>query len=71
MAKNENRCWPGYEPVPGKQQQEQGSCRKKPASKSTKAEKEFQGKREQQLAAWKKAHPSSPKKAAKHLRKPK
>ena len=27
-----SRCWPGYEPVPGKSEHEEGSCRKKPAS---------------------------------------
>ena len=25
MAKNENRCWPGYTPVPGKKKNEQGT----------------------------------------------
>lgn len=29
-----SRCWPGYEPVPGKRPHEQGSCRKKPASRN-------------------------------------
>ena len=29
-----SRCWPGFEPVPGKGEHEQGSCRKKPASKN-------------------------------------
>jgi hypothetical protein len=29
-----SRCWPGYEPVPGKSEHEQGSCRKKPASRN-------------------------------------
>jgi hypothetical protein len=29
-----SRCWPGYEPVPGKSEHEEGSCRKKPASKN-------------------------------------
>jgi hypothetical protein len=70
MAKNENRCWPGYEPVPGKEQHEQGSCRKKAASKSTESEKKFQAKREQQLKEWKKEHPKSPRKSAQHLAKP-
>ena len=70
MAKKESRCWPGYEPVKGKQEHEQGSCRPKAAAKLTAAEKEFRGKRERQLSEWKKKHPSSPKKAAQHLRKP-
>src|SRR3954464_10162825 len=50
----------GYEPVKGKKKNEQGSCRKKAASKSTDSEKEFQSKREQQLERWKKDHPKSP-----------
>ena len=29
-----SRCWPGYEPVPGKSEHEEGSCRKKPASRN-------------------------------------
>jgi hypothetical protein len=29
-----SRCWPGYEPVPGKSEHEDGSCRKKPASRN-------------------------------------
>jgi hypothetical protein len=29
-----SRCWPGFEPVPGKSEHEQGSCRKKPASRN-------------------------------------
>lgn len=27
--KNKNRCWDGYEPVPGKEPYSEGSCRKK------------------------------------------
>ncbi len=30
-----SRCWPGYEPVPGKSEHEEGSCRKKPASRNS------------------------------------
>jgi hypothetical protein len=70
MAKNEDRCWPGYEPVKSKNQHEQGSCRPKAESKLSAGEKEFRGKREKQLAEWKKAHPGSPKRAAQHLHKP-
>lgn len=29
-----SRCWPGYEPVPGKTEHEEGSCRKKPKSRN-------------------------------------
>jgi hypothetical protein len=29
-----SRCWPGYEPVPGKSEHEEGSCRKKPTSRN-------------------------------------
>ena len=29
-----SRCWPGYEPVPGKAEHEQGSCKPKAASKN-------------------------------------
>src|SRR5688500_18069799 len=29
-----SRCWPGYAPVPGKRANEEGSCRKVPASKN-------------------------------------
>ena len=29
-----SRCWPGFEPVPGKAEHEQGSCKKVPASKN-------------------------------------
>jgi len=70
MPKKESRCWPGYEPVKGKKQHEQGSCRPKAESKLSGGEKEFREKRKQQLAEWKKKHPGSPKKAAQHLRKP-
>jgi hypothetical protein len=29
-----SRCWPGYEPVPGKGEHQEGSCRKKSASRN-------------------------------------
>ncbi len=29
-----SRCWPGFEPVPGKSEHQEGSCRKKPASRN-------------------------------------
>ncbi len=68
--KKDSRCWPGYEPVPGKPEHSQGSCRKKAASKSTASDKSFQQKREKQLEQWKKDHPKSPRKAAQHLHAP-
>lgn len=70
MAKEQDRCWPGYEPVKGKKKHEQGSCRPKEESKLTASEKEFREKRATQLSEWKKEHPGSPAKAAQHLRKP-
>ena len=70
MAVKTQRCWPGYEPVPGKREHEQGSCRPKAKSKLTAKEKSFRAQRKKQLTAWKKAHPGSPRKAAQHLRKP-
>lgn len=33
MPKKDSRCWPGYEPVPGKPKYSEGSCRKKTAPK--------------------------------------
>lgn len=30
--KKTSRCWPGYEPVPGKKPVSKGSCRKKKAN---------------------------------------
>lgn len=64
-----NRCWPGYEPVKGKSQHEQGSCRKKAASKSTAADKKSQAQRKHQIDNWQKSHKSSPRKAAQHLKR--
>lgn len=69
-AKKENRCWPGYEPVPGKKQHSEGSCRPKAESKMTGSEKNFRSKRKRQLNNWKADHPSSPRKAAQHLSEP-
>lgn len=68
--KDADRCWPGYEPVPGKEPQEQGSCKPKAESKLTPNEKEFRAARKRQLDDWKKKHPKSPSKAAQGLRKP-
>ncbi len=69
--KKEDRCWPGYEPVPGKPEHSLGSCRPKAESKTTPSEKQFRAKRKNQLDDWKKDHPKSPKKAAQHLHAPK
>jgi hypothetical protein len=33
-AKQTSRCWPGFEPVPGKSAHEKGSCKPKPGKKS-------------------------------------
>jgi hypothetical protein len=70
-VKKKNRCWPGYEPVPGKKAHSQGSCRPKPKSRLTKSASKLRSARERQLQRWAKAHPGSPRKAAQHLRRPK
>ena len=70
MAEKKPRCWPGYEPVPGKRPYSKGSCRPKAASKLTAAEKAFREKREKQLEGWQAEHPDSPRSAAQHLRGP-
>jgi len=64
------RCWPGYEPVPGKRPYSKGSCRPKAASKLTASEKAFRAKREKQLEGWQEEHPKSPRSAAQHLSGP-
>jgi len=66
-----SRCWPGYEPVPGKAKHDQGSCRKKPKSRTSARGKKVQRARRAQLDRWKKAHPRSRKSAAQGLRAPK
>jgi len=70
MATKGNRCWPGYEPVKGKKQHEQGICRKKSKAKLTSSEQKFRKKRQAQLDRWEKAHPSKKRKAAQHLHSP-
>ncbi len=45
-----SRCWPGYEPVPGKSEHEQGSCRKKPASRNGGKEPTRETSRQKQIA---------------------
>lgn len=69
-TKKENRCWPGYEPVKGKQPHTQGSCRPKAESKLTDSEKEFRAKRKRQLEEWQADHPGTRKSAAQHLHGP-
>jgi hypothetical protein len=68
-AKKENRCRPDCEPVPGKPEHSQGSCRKKAESKSSPEDKKAQASRARQIDAWQKEHPGSPRKAAQHLKK--
>jgi hypothetical protein len=45
-----SRCWPGYEPVPGKSEHEEGSCRKKPASRNGGQEVSRETARKKQIA---------------------
>ena len=45
-----SRCWPGYEPVPGKSEHEEGSCRKKPASRNGGREVNRETARKKQIA---------------------
>ena len=66
----ETRCWPGYEPVKGKKQHEEGSCKPKAEAKLSSNEKSFRTKRDPQLDKWQKDHPGSPRKAAQHLHSP-
>jgi len=69
-SKKQNRCWPGYEPVAGKEQHEQGSCRPKAESTLTSKEKAFRKKRRKQLDDWQAAHPNIRRSAAQHLARP-
>jgi len=68
--KSTHRCWPGYEPVPGKNEHSQGSCRPKSKDRLAPSEKQFRKKRDRQLQRWKKSHPGSPQKSAQHLHAP-
>lgn len=70
MAEKENRCWPGYEPVKGKAQHEQGSCRPKAESNTTPAQKKVRASRRAQLDKWEEEHPNSRKSASQHLHAP-
>jgi hypothetical protein len=45
-----SRCWPGYEPVPGKSEHEEGSCRKKPAGRNGGKEVSWGTARKKQIA---------------------
>jgi hypothetical protein len=45
-----SRCWPGYEPVPGKSEHDEGSCRKKPASRNAGQKVSREKARKQQIS---------------------
>lgn len=45
-----SRCWPGYVPVPGKGEHEEGSCRKEPASKNGGMEVDRETARKKQIS---------------------
>jgi hypothetical protein len=45
-----SRCWPGYEPVPGKSEHQEGSCRKRPASRNGGKEVTRETARKKQMA---------------------
>lgn len=61
-----SRCWPGYEPVPGKAEHEEGSCRKMPASRNAGVPVDRETARKKQLESEKKSKAKqSPKKAPK------
>ena len=68
--KTSDRCWPGYEPVPGKPEHSQGSCKPKAESKLDSGEKTFRAKRKRQLDRWQAEHKGSPRKAGQHLSAP-
>ena len=46
----DSRCWPGYVPVPGKGEHEEGSCRKEPASKNGGKEVDRETARKKEIA---------------------
>ena len=68
-TKKQNRCWPGYTPVPGKKQHEQGSCRPKADSKSTPSEKKVKANRRKQIDRWEEKS-GGRRQAAQHLHEP-
>lgn len=45
-----SRCWPGYVPVPGKGEHQEGSCRKEPASKNGGKEVDRETARKKQIS---------------------
>lgn len=45
-----SRCWPGYVPVPGKGEHEEGSCRKAPTSKNGGVEVDRETARKKQIS---------------------
>jgi hypothetical protein len=48
--KKDSRCWPGYEPVPGKAEHEQGSCRPMAKSKNNGKTPDRERSRKEQVA---------------------
>ncbi len=53
MAGSDNkdsRCWPGYEPAPGKGEHEEGSCRPKAKSKNNGKTPDRERSRKEQIA---------------------
>jgi len=69
-SSSKNRCWPGYEPVPGKKANQQGSCRPKAKSKLGKSEEKFRNQRRHQLDKWQAEHPRTRPAAAHHRGSP-
>ena len=49
--KKTSRCWPGFEPMPGKSEHEEGSCRKKAPSKNGGKQVNRETARKKQIAA--------------------
>ncbi len=48
--KKSSRCWPGFEPVPGKAEHEQGSCKPKAKSKNNGKAPDRERSRKEQVA---------------------
>jgi hypothetical protein len=59
-----SRCWPGYEPVPGKQANEEGSCRPKAKSRLSPKERAVRERRKKQLDRQKRAGVSAKERSA-------
>lgn len=66
-----DRCWPGYEPVPGEAANAQGSCRPKPKSRLTSAEKRVRTRRKKQVDRFQAKHPGARRSAAQGHGEPK